>query len=114
MKESPTQKVSTDLGLIRVDSEGTTDTISLTHNDLKVFTITCRTGKPSRFTIEPTFYTYDESQWEAVFAAYVRWKRTIDAKFKLPNHSGRMLSGRQHPWRMKLPPKRATPQEDED
>jgi hypothetical protein len=98
-----------DLGLIQVVSDGKRDLVYLAHNQLKVFSLYCEAGKPSRLRINKKFYEYDHRQWDQVFLKYLEWKRTHSPNFKLPHYSGRKLDGSRHPWRRLLHPEQAKP-----
>jgi len=96
----------TDLGIIIVISNRYRDLVFLTHNQLKIFSLSCPPGKPSVFTFNEKFYLFDENQWVEVFMAYFRWKRKSRPGFKLPTHSGRRADGKTHPWRWHPPTKK--------
>lgn len=100
--ERVAEAVKTDLGIIRVESVGHRDLVTLAHNNVRAFTLTCVPGKESRVRISKQFKLYDIHQFSEVFTAYFTWKRSVMQDFKLPNFSGRTTDGREHPWRRRL------------
>ena len=96
--------VTTDLGLIRVESFGKRDVVFLKHNNVRIFTVSCASGRESRVTQNPEFVHYAEAQRVEIFAVYDRWKRKSLPQFHMPpTMHGRTLDGRQHPWRQARP-----------
>ena len=93
------KKQVVDLGLIRVERGGSGDKVFLTHNGLMAFSMRCALHKSSLVTFNKEFFSYSTEQWQAVFDAYLRWKRTQLPQFRLPNFSGRRADGAPHPWR---------------
>lgn len=96
-KTGPAAK--TELDDIIIITKGTRDMVFLRHNHMKVFVLNCPQGKPSHFRIAKKFYTHEEREWDAVFMAYLRWKRKQSPEFKLTRYSGQKRSGEHHPWR---------------
>jgi hypothetical protein len=95
---------TTDLGIIRVVTTGKRDMVYLAHNNLRIFSVSCESGKHSRIWQNPEFAVYDERQRMEVFATYDKWKRRQLPGFKLPAHSGMTRDGHEHPFRKRIHP----------
>lgn len=99
-----TASVTTDLGVIQVQTRGDVDVVMLTHNQKIIFRIHCPPGKASVVAIAKDFFEYSHDQWQEVFRVYERWKRQSLPKFTMTRHSGRTKDGHEHPWRTRSVP----------